>query len=297
MAGRALNTPRAQRVDTQGIPPAPEGVVLVTRPEPQATAWAQALRGAGVPAQALPLIGITAPPRPDEVTRLWRDLADDRAAPRALMFVSPAAVDGFFHLRPQGCAWPPDTLAAAPGPGTAQALLQAGAVAGLDAPCIVSPLPDAEQFDSEALWPLLAPLGWRNSRVVIVSGGDASGAKGRTWLTERWREAGAQVDAVQTYQRGPGSWTPEQTTLAIEALANPDAATWLLSSSQALDFLLGHHLPGLGTAHWRPARVADLQLLCTHPRIAEHAAELGVRRIQRCAPTIASVVQARRSPA
>jgi len=273
---------------------------VVTRPEPRASPWAEALRRAGGPAQALPLIAITAPPRPDEVSRLWRELGDERTAlragPRALMFVSPAAVEGFLRLRPAGGTWPQGTLATAPGPGTAQVLLQAGAAAGLRAEHIVSPAADAEQFDSETLWPLLAPLDWHHTRVVIVSGGDASGARGRTWLTERWREAGAEVEAVQTYQRGPGTWAPEQAALARSALTQPDA-TWLLSSSQALDFLLDHHLPGLGPAHWQPSLAAELQLLCTHPRIAEHAARRGIQRIQRCAPTLDSVVQARRSPA
>ena len=268
--------------------------LLVTRPEPQASAWAEALRQAGVPAQALPLIAITAPPRPDDVTRLWHELGDERTAPRALMFVSPAAVEGFFRLRPPGRTWPEGTLATAPGPGTAQVLRQAGAVANLPPHHVISPSADAEQFDSETLWPLLAPLPWQGSRVRIVSGGDASGARGRTWLTERWREAGAHVETVQTYQRGPGAWTPEQQALARGALAESDT-TWLLSSSQALDFLLDHHLPGLGTAHWQPARTTDLHLLCTHPRIAEHARQRGIPHPQRCAPTLDSVVLARRS--
>lgn len=277
-------------------------VLLVTRPEPQASTWAEALQQAGVPAQALPLIAITAPPRPEEVTQLWHELSEPGCSPRhnsirhrALMFVSPAAVDGFFRMRPADCAWPHDLLAAAPGPGTAQVLLQMGALAELRPEHIVSPAADAEQFDSENLWPLLATLDWRNSRVTIVSGGDAAGAQGRTWLTERWREAGAQVDAVQTYQRGPGRWTPEQQALARRALAQPDT-TWLLSSSQALDFLLDHHLPSLGLGHWQPARATGLRLLCTHPRIAEHAARRGIQHTRRCAPTLDSVVQARRSP-
>lgn len=282
--------------------------LLVTRPEPQASAWAEALRQAGVPAQALPLIAITPPPRPEAVTQLWHELAHHTDSttspaapqapasprPRALMFVSPAAVEGFFRLRPEGCTWPPGTLATAPGPGTAQVLLQVGATAGLGAQHIVSPAADAEQFDSETLWPLLAPMNWQGTRVAIVSGGDASGAQGRTWLTDRWRDAGAEVDTVQAYQRGPGAWTPEQAALARDALSHPDT-TWLLSSSQALDFLLDHHLPQLGPAHWQAARAGDLRLLCTHPRIAEHAAQRGIRHTQRCAPTLASVVQARRS--
>jgi len=265
-------------------------VLLVTRPEPQASQWAQQLCQAGVPAQPLPLIAITEPPHPAEVTRLWRELP----AHRALMFVSPAAVDGFFRLRPADSTWPATTLATAPGPGTAQALQNAGAEAGLRPDQIISPAADSEQFDSEALWPLLAPLDWRQTCIAIVSGGDASGAKGRTWLTERWQDAGATVQAVQAYQRGPGHWDEAQSALATDALGQP-GATWLLSSSQALDFLLDHHLPSLGPARWQAAQLAQLRLLCTHPRIAEHASDRGIRHIERCAPTLASVVQARRS--
>lgn len=264
--------------------------LLVTRPEPQASAWAQALAHAGVTAQALPLIAITPASHPDAVTRLWQALDHTRA----LMFVSPAAVDGFFQLRPPGATWPSTTLATAPGPGTANALRQVGAAAGLRPEQVVSPQADAPQFDSEALWPLLASMNWSGQAVTIVSGGDASGAQGRTWLTERWREAGAAVNTVQTYQRGPGDWTPAQQALATEALAQGDSQ-WLLSSSQALDFLLDHHLPGLGPARWHPARTAELRVLCTHPRIAQHAEHRGIVHIQRCAPTLDAVVQARRS--
>ena len=265
-------------------------LLLVTRPEPQASTWAQALRQAGVNAQALPLIAITAAPHPEAVSQLWRDLPQVRA----LMFVSPAAVEGFFQLRPPGAAWPGSTLATAPGPGTANALRQLGAPAGLQPEQVVSPQADAEQFDSEALWPLLAPLDWSGQRVSIVSGGDASGAQGRTWLTERWREAGATVNTVQTYLRGPGNWTPAQQALAHEALTQ-DESCWLLSSSQALDFLLDHHLPGLEEAAWQPHSASRLRVLCTHPRIAQHAEQRGIGHIDRCAPTLASVVQARRS--
>lgn len=263
-------------------------VLLVTRPEPQASAWVEQLRQAGVPALALPLIAITPPPRPDSVSRLWRELATHRA----LMFVSPAAVDGFFGLRPAGVIWPSTTLATAPGPGTAQALLRQGAAAGLSAAQIASPDSNAEQFDSEALWPVLQPLDWRNSLVTIVSGGDASGAQGRAWLSERWHEAGARVQTVQAYQRGPGAWTPQQEQWVRDALLCQES-TWLLSSSQALDFLLAHHLPRLGGVFWK---VEQLQILCTHPRIASHARQRGLHRVQCCAPTVTSVVQARRPP-
>ncbi len=272
-------------------------LTLVTRPEPQASGWAEALAAQGVAAQPLPLIAIEGPPQVEAVARLWHTLAQQRL----LMFVSPAAAEWFFRLRPQPLpdgspapTWPAQTLAAAPGPGTAQAVLALGADAGLTPHSMVSPPEHSVQFDSEALWPLLAPLDWAGQRVTVVSGGDTTGARGRTWLTEQWQQAGAHVEAVQAYQRGPGAWAPEQHNLARQALATPEAHVWLFSSSQAIDHLVAHHLPALAPAapppDWRSMRA-----LCTHPRIAEHAAAHGFGEVRQCAPTVAAVVQARRS--
>lgn len=269
---------------------------LVTRPEPQASDWAEALRAQGEGAQALPLIAIEGPPQPVAVAQLWQELGRQRA----LMFVSPAAAEWFFRLRPNGDpqalapTWPAHTWAAAPGPGTAQAVLKWGAAAGLTNAQLISPDADSAQFDSEALWPLLAPLNWQGQHIAIVSGGDASGTRGRTWLAEQWRHAGGQVTAVQAYQRGPGPWSEAQQDLARQALADPASHVWLFSSSQAIDHLVGHHLPALG----HPAPIPEwhrMRALCTHPRIAEHAAAHGFGEVRQCAPTVAAVVQARRS--
>lgn len=272
-------------------------LTLVTRPEPQASGWAEALAAQGVDAQPLPLIAIEGPPQPEAVARLWHTLAHQRL----LMFVSPAAAEWFFRLRPQPLpdgtpapAWPVQTLAAAPGPGTAQAVLALGAAAGLTPDSMVSPPEHSAQFDSEALWPLLAPMDWQGQRVSIVSGGDTTGARGRTWLTEQWHRAGAHVEAVQAYQRGPGAWTPAQQALARQALATPEAHVWLLSSSQAIDHLVAHLLPGLGLSSPQPDW-QRMRALCTHPRIAEHASAQGFGEVRQCAPTVTAVVQARRS--
>lgn len=265
--------------------------LLVTRPEPQASQWATALRDAGLDAQALPLIAISAPTDAAAVTALWHSLPTRRA----LMFVSPAAVDWFFRLRPPGATWPAQTLAAAPGPGTARALRAQGAGHGLHPELLVSPADDLGQFDSEALWPLLAGLDWSGQQVVIVSGGDNDGAKGRTWLTQQWRQQGAQVEVVQTYRRGPGHWQAPEAALARQALAEPASHLWLFSSSQAIDFLIAHHLPSLDAQAGDAART--LRALCTHPRIAERAQAAGMRDVHLCAPTLDAVVQARRSVA
>ena len=59
---------------------------------------------------ALPLIAIEAPVDPTPVADLWRHLARQRL----LMFVSPAAVDWFFRLRPPDAPWPATPLMRVP---------------------------------------------------------------------------------------------------------------------------------------------------------------------------------------
>lgn len=262
--------------------------ILVTRPQPQADEWVQALREHQLDAYALPLIAIEAPADPAPVTELWHHLAQQRL----LMFVSPAAVDWFFRLRPPGTLWPADTLAAAPGPGTARQLIEAGAACGLAPRQILSPQADAEQFDSESLWPALAPLNWQGQSVCIISGGDHQEARGRTWLAEQLRAQGAQVNALLCYQRGPGHWTPAQQALARAALAAPSAHVWLFSSSQGIEHLVAQHLhalPSCPSTDWSQARA-----LSTHPRITERAHGLGLTHILETRPTLQAVVAALR---
>jgi uroporphyrinogen-III synthase len=265
--------------------------ILVTRPEPEAGHWVADLRAQGLDADALPLIAIEGPADPAPVQQAWAHMA----SLKLLMFVSPAAVEWFFKLRPAGTRWGPHTLAAAPGPGTARRLLSAGLECGLTEQQLVSPSAEATQFDSEHLWPLLAPLDWAGQQVGIVSGGDSSEAKGRTWLTAQWQAQGAQVQTLLTYQRTAGQWTTAQQALAREALEAPPDHVWLFSSSQAIDHLAQVHLPALGllqAPNWRQARA-----LATHPRIAERAAQLGFGEVLSAKPTLDAVVQALRTAA
>ena len=268
--------------------------LLVTRPEPQAGEWSEALQAAGVDAQALPLIAIEAPAHAQAIATLWRNLS----AHRLLMFVSPAAAEWFFRLRPHDAAlpvaatWPAHTLAAAPGPGTAEAVARLAEPLGLRREQLISPDAEGSQFDSEALWPLLAPMAWQGQRVAIVSGGDANGASGRTWLTRQWQDAGADVQAVQAYRRGPGRWNDAQQALARQALSDPRRHVWLFSSSQAIDHLVTAHLPALGgdaVGRWDRAQS---RALCTHPRIAETARAIGFGEVHACAPRLPAVVHA-----
>jgi len=206
---------------------------------------------------------------------------------RVWTLVCPSAVEWFFRLRPAEAAWLAPTLAAAPGPGTARALLQAAEQAGVKLPQPISPDDDAEQFDSEALWPLLAPLDWSDQAVWTISGGDRQDAKGRTWLSEQLRARGATVTPILTYQRSAAPWTPEQAQLALAAVHDPATHGWLFSSSEAIDHLTATLLPAQS---WHEATA-----LATHPRIAERARQAGFGHVTPTRPTPQAVVSALRS--
>jgi len=177
-----------------------------------------------------------------------RPLNPDRPAFRSgdiLIFVSPSAVHhGLAHLGPL----PPEVVMATVGKGTARALEAA-----------LGRAPDIcprERFDSEALLaepalaePALADVAGRRVFIVRGHGGREILARG---LTER----GAQVRYLEVYE------------LADDAL---DAI--LVTSREILDHLLEQ------TAPPNRARLFDLPLLVIHPRQAEHARQLGFRRI------------------
>lgn len=251
--------------------------LLVTRPEPQASAWVEQLKRLGVDAHALPLIAIEGPINPSPVIHLWQTL--DQA--RLLMFVSPSAVDWFFRLKPAHGQWPERTLAAAPGPGTAKALRQAAEQAAIAIPQVICPSEEAPQFDSETLWPLLAPLDWMHQSVWIISGGDRQEAKGRVWLSSQLQHQGAQVSAVLAYQRHAARWTAAQKQQAQQAIEHPDQHTWLFSSSEAIDHLIHTLAPHQS---WQRSSA-----LVTHPKIAQRAQQAGFGQVSQTRPTPDSV--------
>jgi uroporphyrinogen-III synthase len=253
-------------------------LILVTRPEPQASQWAQQLQGQGVQARALPLMDVGPPAEPAAVQALWQGLAQHRC----LMFVSPNAVQWFARQAPSGCTWPEHTMLAAPGPGTAQAALEALSPHGLSAQQLVSPSADSEQFDSEHLWPLLQGMAWAEQSVVVVGGGEEGQPKGRQWLSQQWAQAGAAVHTVVAYERHAPRWEAAHTALAQEAYAQPADHAWLLSSSQAVAHLI--NLMG------RPPLSAVA--LCTHPKVAATAKEAGFDRVVDTRPQAADVAKA-----
>jgi uroporphyrinogen-III synthase len=269
-------------------------MLLVTRPREQARDWVLRLQAAGVPAAAVPLLGIMA-----------ADTAADRAALeqawaqlphcRAVMFVSPNAVSGFFDAAPPSAAtadvapprsWPAHTWAVAPGPGTAAALQGQG----LAAVQIVQPPADAPQFDSESLWPALATQNWAGQDVLVVRG-----EGGREWLIQRWRQAGARVHTVVAYRRGAPALQESEVQHLRWAVAHPQQALWLWSSSEALEHLaplVQAHAPEALGAGW----MAQVRGLATHERIVEHARALGFSQVVACRADLPSVVAAYNEP-
>lgn len=254
--------------------------VLVTRPAAQAQDWVERLAALGIGAAALPLIAVAPAPDPAAVRAAWEGLATRRL----VMFVSPNAVAQFFALRPPHHDWPTTLRAASPGPGTGAALR----AAGVPAAAILEPPADSPNFDSEALWPVLAPAGpWAGAAVLIVRGsveGEPANetGRGREWLARQLVAAGATVDYLVAYRRTAPRFTAEQQAVWQQARAVPAAHLWLLSSSEAVE-----QLERLAPGGWTAARA-----LATHPRIAERARAAGFAAVTETAPTLAAVAAA-----
>jgi len=177
----------------------------------------------------------------------------------------------------------------APGPGTARALVAAGAPAER----IDAPPADAEQFDSEALWAVVAGQVSPGARILVVRGSSDAGAEpasgadapargqGRDWLAQQCQQAGARVDWCVAYRRQRPLWSSERCAQACAAAS--DGSIWLFSSSEAIAHL-GALLPG---QDWHAACA-----LTTHARIAQAARALGFGAVHQTRPALPDVVRA-----
>ncbi len=261
--------------------------VIVTRPEPDAQAWVLALRQHGIEAIALPLISVCPLADTTSLRVAWQHLGDYTA----LMFVSRSAVEHFFASRPPsgptlGADAASRTRCWATGPGTSTALSRHG----VDARRIDAPATDSGQFDSEALWQVVASAVYAGTRVLIVRGdddvasvgvdaADPGRGYGRDWLAQHLLQAGAQVEFLVAYRRG----VPEFGRLArdLASGAARDGSVWLFTSAQAIANLRA----GLPHLDWSGARA-----LATHARIAEAARAAGFGVVSQSRPSISDVV-------
>jgi len=163
------------------------------------------------------------------------------------------------------------------------------------AAAIVEPPPDSPSFDSEALWAVLAPRGpWQEAAVLIVRGGadgqDSPLGRGRDWLAQTLRGAGATVDFVAAYRRGATRFDAAQQSAWERALHFPAEHVWLFSSSEAIDQLAARLPPSAAATAWPRWRA-----LATHARIAERARAAGFGCVVEAAPRLDDVAAALRA--
>jgi len=269
--------------------------LIVTRPAAEAASWVQALQAQGWPAHALPLIDISEPQDAATLNRLrhWRThwLGLD-----AMLFVSGAAVGHFFAQDVQAPTQPDrGTRFWAPGPGTARALAQALNSLGLGSDRIDAPPNDAGQFDSEALWPVVASQVRSGQRILVVRGASSGidtpsesppsqrrhAGNGRDWLIQQCEAAGASVESCVAYERSAPRWTPDQ--LAVALAASSAGSVWLFSSSEAVN----HLTTAAPRADWSKACA-----IATHPRIAASAKAVGFGRVIETRPALPDVLRA-----
>lgn len=263
--------------------------VIVTRPTQEAAQWVHALTDAGFDAVALPLIGVLPPPDPAAVAAAWSRISEFDA----VMFVSGNAVDHFFASKPPaapifGMPGATNIRAFVTGPGSLSALKRAQ----VDARCIDMPDREAEQFDSEALWAVVAPRVRSGYRVLIVRGsassdgvGNAAVADkagdgvGRDWFAEQVRAAGGSVEFVVSYQRRPPELSEGDRAMVRQAAV--DGSVWLFSSSEAI----GNLVATCADQSW-----ANAKAVVTHSRIAQAAHKAGFSVVCESRPTLAALM-------
>jgi uroporphyrinogen-III synthase len=256
--------------------------VIVTRPLREGRTWVRAFAAAGHEAIAFPLIEVAAAEDTLAVSRAWQRLHDLDA----VMFVSGNAVDYFFKEKPASALYLSEhnainLRAYVTGPGSHAALLRAQVPASL----IDSPDLAAGQFDSEALWAVVAEQvrpGWR---VLIVRGASAAGApsdegQGRDWFAGKVLAAGGTVEFVVAYRRRCPVFSAEDRALVKEAAS--DRSIWLLSSSEAVANLRS----AFPLLSW-----SDGVALATHPRIAEAARLAGFAVVYESRPTLGDLLR------
>lgn len=253
--------------------------VIVTRPLREALQWCAQFDKRGLETACWPLIEVRAASQPAAVQAAWWSLVDMDAA----LFVSANAVDYFWQQKPALPLVPLEnnaikTVAFAPGPGTAQALLAHGAARSQ----VFTPAANAVQFDSESLWQVVQPMVGAGFRLLVVRGTTAGATHdtgvGRDWFAQQVLSRGGTVQHVVVYERACPVWEGAQRAQASAAAA--DGSVWLFSSSEAITYL-GRLLPGHS---WQSARC-----ICTHPRIAQAARKAGFGVVCESRPSLDAV--------
>ena len=171
-----------------------------------------------------------------------------------VVFVSRAAVNGYFRQLGPTFIWPSSVRVGCMGPATALAIRRTCAT--------VSHIlyPDAESArDSEALWPLLQSLEMPLRKVLIVRGQD-----GRDWLAEKLKQTGVEVLTHQAYERVYAQWS-EATVVQFKQWADTSVqAVWLITSAHGVTAVT-QQLQRIGLLDW----FRTGQFVLTHERLAQ----------------------------
>ena len=224
--------------------------VIITRPARQAAGITRQLAALGATPIVFPAIVILPPANRASLDSAHAALSQYDIA----IFVSANAVE---YGVPAPDAWPATLLAMAPGPGTAAALAATG-IADATIP--------ATTFDSDGLLALPELHDVAGKRIVIFRG-----EGGRGELGEALRARGAEVAYAECYRRA----APATGAAGLsEVLREGRAHALTLTSSEGLDNLCA--LLDAVDAQ----RLRQLPAFAPHPRIAQHARELGFDAVE-----------------
>lgn len=249
--------------------------LLLTRPQEDCAALAQALAAAGIASASLPLLAIAAV----DLAPLALQRLQHLGQAQAIIVVSKPAARLLLDQLDRAAIVPPPSAWFTVGEATARVLQARGLQVSFP----------AAGDDSEALLALPAlrdAIAKPASQVVIVRG-----VGGRELLAERLAEQGASVDYLELYCR----YLPHYPAGTLLQRVEGERLNGLVvSSGQGLE-----HLHQLAGADW--PRLSRLPLFVPSPRVADQARALGAVEIVDCrgasAAALLAAVQRSAAPA
>jgi uroporphyrinogen-III synthase len=226
--------------------------IVVTRPAHQAQALTRLISGAGGKPLPFPVIEIRDIEDPAPVLALIDRLHEFNVA----IFVSPNAAEKGLALVKARRAWPQKLKAAAVGSGGVKALQRHG---------VTDVIAPQGRYDSEALLELPAFSLVYGKRFVVFRG-----AGGRELISETLTERGALVEYAECYRRV----RPDNDIAPLlRAWERNELDAIAVTSSEGL-----HNLLDMIGARGRELALRT-PVFVPHPRIAETASGLGVRKV------------------
>jgi uroporphyrinogen-III synthase len=226
--------------------------VVVTRPAHQARELTRLISAAGGRPLPYPVIEIRDIEDPAPVLALIGRLEEFNVA----VFVSPNAAEKGMALVRGRRTWPARLKAAAVGGGGVKALQRHGVTD------VIAPV---GRFDSEALLDLPVFAHVYGKRIVVFRG-----VGGRELLSETLRERGALIEYAECYRR-----------VRPDRDAAPLLRAWARRELDAITVTSSEGLRNLLDMVGAPGReqILDTPLFVPHPRIAETASGLGIRKV------------------